>query len=100
MKMKEIGPREGCISSKIFDLRSPTWSNYLHFDAVFFKFWPNNRLAPSPLGLSPPFWEIMDPLQSCGRNYLRNNKKLQQNWNSLNRDLDYVALNPFTKVTG
>ena len=27
---------------------------FLHFHAVFGKDWPNNRLAPPPLGLAPP----------------------------------------------
>ena len=28
--------------------------NFLHFHAVFMNIWPNNRLAPPPLGLVPP----------------------------------------------
>ena len=62
--------------SKILDLRFPSRSNFLHFDAVLGKFWPNNRLAPSPLELAPPLCEMLDPLQSCGGNQRRNNKNL------------------------
>ena len=32
----------------------PPGSKFLHFHAVFGKNWPNNRLAPPPLGLVPP----------------------------------------------
>ena len=39
------------LHSKILD--NPLQSNFLHFNAVFGKFWPNNRLAP-PFRLVPP----------------------------------------------
>ena len=32
----------------------PPGPKFLHFHAVFSKNWPNNRLAPPPLGLAPP----------------------------------------------
>ena len=32
----------------------PSGPKFLHFHAVFGKNWPNNRLAPPPLGLVPP----------------------------------------------
>ena len=32
----------------------PSGPKFLHFHAVFGKNWPNNRLAPPPLGLAPP----------------------------------------------
>ena len=35
-------------------LRPPSGPKFLYFHAVFGKNWPNNRLAPSPLGLAPP----------------------------------------------
>ena len=34
-------------------MRAPSWYNFLHFHAVFDKFWPNNRLMP-PFGVSAP----------------------------------------------
>ena len=34
--------------------RAPPGPKFLHFHAVFGKNWPNNRLAPPPLGLAPP----------------------------------------------
>ena len=34
--------------------RPPSCPKFLHFHAVFGKNWPNNRLAPPPLGLAPP----------------------------------------------
>ena len=79
--------------SKILELHFPSRSNFLHFDVVFGRFWSNNRLAPSPLELASPLWEILDPLQSCGRNQLRNNKSLQQNGNSVKLDLG--GIEPF-----
>ena len=36
------------------DARPPSGPKFLHFHAVFGKNWPNNRLAPPPLGLAPP----------------------------------------------
>ena len=33
---------------------TPSGPKFLHFHAVFGKNWPNNRLAPLPLGLVPP----------------------------------------------
>ena len=32
----------------------PSGPKFLHFHAVFRKNWPDNRLAPPPLGLAPP----------------------------------------------
>ena len=40
-----------------FWTRVPSRSNFLHFYAVFSDIWANNRLAPSPLRLAPPFSE-------------------------------------------
>ena len=34
--------------------RAPSGPNFLHFQVVFGKNWPNNRLAPPPLELAPP----------------------------------------------
>ena len=49
----------------------PILSIFLHFYAVFGKFWPNNRLEP-PFRLPFPLWEILDPpLQRIQLTYLR-----------------------------
>ena len=51
------------LSSSVADLRGgapPSSPKFLHFHAVFGKNWPNNRLAPPPLGLAPP------PLENPG----------------------------------
>ena len=47
-----------------FWMCAPSWSNCLHFYAVFGKMWPNNKLAPLPPWPWMPLllWEIMDPL--------------------------------------
>ena len=36
------------------DACPPSGPKFLHFHAVFGENWPNNRLAPPPLGLVPP----------------------------------------------
>ena len=36
-----------------------SWRNFLHFHAVFRKFWPNNKFPPSPCSLCL-FWKILD----------------------------------------
>ena len=40
----------GIRHSEIVDVPPPL-SNCLHFHALFWKFWPNDRLVPSPLGV-------------------------------------------------
>ena len=42
------GSRGGAMDAR------PPGPKFLHFHAVFGKNWPNNRLAPPPLGLAPP----------------------------------------------
>ena len=49
------------LHSKVLSAPPPPKSNFLHYHAVFGKFWPNNRLGP-PFRVGFPLWEILDPL--------------------------------------
>ena len=58
---------------------------FLHFHAVFGKNWPNNRLAPPPLGLAPP--PLGNPGSATEFSLLRFPKIAQTGWSSWQKRL-------------
>ena len=51
------GGNQGCVY--------PSWWSSFIFMQFLINIWPNNRLAPTSLGLAPPVWEILySPLRT------------------------------------